>query len=269
MCLAILARHAHPRWPLVIVANRDEFHERPARAAHIWSDAPQVLGGRDLQAGGTWLGINRDGRIGLLTNYREPGKLDPNAPSRGALVENYLTSDDDARTYASMLGQDASHYNGFNLLLIDPEHTLYFTNRQQPDCAELKDGVYGLSNATLDTPWPKLLRTQQSIVHYLSESAELNAEDLFRIFRDTQPAPDADLPHTGLSPERERLLSSPFTLSQDYGTRCTTLILQDQHGITEFYERSFDSQGDVLATLQWTIHPSQRSITQSPSPRPY
>ncbi len=261
MCLAIIARQVHAQWPLVIAANRDEFHARPTRAAGIWEDAPQVLAGRDLMAGGTWLGLSQVGRIALLTNFREPGKQNPAAPSRGALVSDYLCGPLQAQAYAASLAQRACDFNGFNLLLIDPDQALYLTNRRTPATEALVAGVQGVSNATLGVPWPKLVRTQQAVGLHLARAREPNTETLFAIFRDTQPALDAQLPDTGLEHARERLLSSPFILSPDYGTRCTTLVMQHVSGDTFFYERRFDAKGEISGTSGWKVDTIRHTIT--------
>jgi uncharacterized protein with NRDE domain len=246
---------------LVIAANRDEYHARPTLDANIWETDAHVLGGRDLSAGGTWLGMRSDGRIGLLTNFREPGHHNPAAPSRGSLVGDYLCSKVDAQTYSHNIAQQAAKFNGFNLLLIDPSQALYFTNRLEPSIRQLGDGVMGLSNSTLGVPWPKLTRTRQAISELLAQPSVPGHEDLFAIFRDTVPAPDDALPDTGLSKDRERLLSSPFILSPEYGTRCTTLILQHADGYCHFYERRYDSSGTISGTSCWRIDPAQQSVT--------
>ncbi len=261
MCLAIIARMSHAQWPLVIAANRDEYHARPTLAAGIWETDLHVLGGRDVSAGGTWLGMRSDGRIGLLTNFREPGQQNPKAPSRGSLVSDYLCSTLNAQTYLDHIEQRAASFNGFNLLLIDPLQALYFTNRLQHCAQQLGHGVTGLSNATLGVPWPKLTRTRQAMTDHLARSPEPDPEAMFAIFRDAEPAPEDTLPDTGLIKERERLLSSPFILSPEYGTRCTTLILQHADGYALFFERRYDSGGAVSGTSCWRIDPQRQAIT--------
>ena len=174
MCLAIVAIDALPDWPLVIVANRDEFHAREASAAAPWHDASEVVAGRDLQAGGTWLGLTKQGRIALLTNYREPGLKNPLAPSRGRLVENYLRGDMTAADYVQAIGERTREHNGFNLLLADEAGVWYASNRSRDTGTRLPPGIVGLSNALLDTPWPKLVRSRAAVGRHLGAQHALH-----------------------------------------------------------------------------------------------
>jgi hypothetical protein len=261
MCLAILACNAHTRFALIVVANRDEYHARPTAPAQIWQDHPQVLAGRDLRAGGTWLGLSATGKIGLLTNYREPGHQLPVAPSRGALVSDYLTQDLDAQLYAQMINTHAQPLNGFNLLLADAHSAHYVSNRGNEQDRKIRDGVHGLSNASLNTAWPKVTRTKVAVKQYLSAHAEPEASRLFEIFRDTTPAKRSELPLTGLAPERELQLSSPFILDEVYGTRCSTVILIDRAGIAYFEERTFNNKGDIILSVKWQIDTVKQTFT--------
>lgn len=242
MCLAVIALDAHPRFALVIAANRDEFHARPAAAA-AWGDAPPfegVLAGRDLEAGGTWLGVRRDGRWALLTNVREGGRREPGARSRGELVPQVLARD----AHAGTLREVANHgsgYNGFNLLAGIGAEAAWTSNRA-PEVVPLRSGLHGLSNALLDTRWPKLARTQALVAHWCGRG-DHDLAPLFAALSDRTRAADADLPATGVSLERERLLSAPFIVSDDYGTRCSTVFTIDRRGRAHFRERSFDARG--------------------------
>ncbi len=253
MCLAVIARRAHDRFGLIIVANRDEYHARPTQAAQLWHDHPQVLAGRDLRAGGTWLGLSASGKIGLLTNYREPGNQNPAAPSRGALVSDFLTHPQDARQYAPAIHSVANRFNGFNLLLADASSAHYVSNRAKQFETCLADGVHGLSNATLDIAWPKVTRTQAAVTQLLSDGMAPDAEGLFEIFRDTRLAQRTELPDTGLPPARELQLSSPFILDNQYGTRCTTVVMVDHCGKTYFEERTFNTRGEVINQVKWQL----------------
>jgi uncharacterized protein with NRDE domain len=261
MCLAIFAQNVLPDWPLIIVANRDELHARPTEAAHPWGEAPSVLAGRDLQAGGTWLGLTTTGRIALLTNYRETGMRDSQAPSRGQLAEHYLRQQQDPQQYLESLQQQDEPYNGFNLLAGDRNGLWYYSNRLTTAPFKVADGVSGLSNATLNTPWPKLLRTQRSVSEHLTHTHTPSAARLFEIFRDTVRAAEHELPDTGVGLDREKLLGSPFIENERYGTRCTTIILQHRQGYALFYEKRYDAYGQVLGDSNWQVNFLTNTIT--------
>ena len=262
MCLAVIARNMHARFGLIIVANRDEYHARPTQAAHIWRDHPHVLAGRDLRAGGTWLGLSARGKIALLTNYREPGNQNPDAPSRGALVSNFLTNTQDAKQYAQATCLETKQFNGFNLLLADANSAHYVSNRAQELDTCLADGVHGLSNATLDIAWPKVTRTQAAVSALLTNDVATNAAALFEIFRDTTPANVSELPSTGLTAERELQLSSPFILDDVYGTRCSTVVMADRSGKTYFEERTFNNKGEVTNIAKWQLDNLKQIFSQ-------
>lgn len=243
MCLLVLAWRRHPDFRLVLAGNRDEFHERPAAAADWWTDAPGVLAGRDLEAGGTWLGVARDGRWAVVTNYREPlaeqqDAALPGAPTRGALVAGYLRGSATPSDHARNIPADA--YRGFNLLLGDSRTLVYVSNRghgPQP----LAPGIYGLSNHLLDTPWPKLARTVARFRALLAGAPDPQA--LLAMLADATPAADEELPDTGVGMQWERLLSAPFIVSPDYGTRCSTVVRLREDGEMDFIERRFDAGG--------------------------
>lgn len=263
MCLAIIALNTRPDWPLIVIANRDELHSRPTLPASPWTDAANILGGRDLTAGGTWLGMTTQGRIALLTNYREPGQNNPQAPSRGKLTDVFLRSDMSAMTFAQELERSASAYNGFNLLLLDASGLWYCSNRSGISAQAVKAGVVGISNASLNTPWPKLTRTKQAVSEYLASNANsssLAPERFFEIMQDTRSASIQELPDTGIGPEREKLLGSPFIKNDRYGTRCTTLIMQRSDGMAMFFEIRFDSSGSKSGESLWTIDTRKQRI---------
>ncbi|HXR57517.1 MAG TPA: NRDE family protein [Casimicrobiaceae bacterium] len=264
MCLAVIALDVHPRYALVLAANRDEFHARPAQVAHWWSDAGLVpiLAGRDLAQGGTWLGVTGDGRWAFVTNVREPGRFDPDAPSRGALVPALLR---DARAPADALTAilgDAQRYNGFNVVAGDASGAAFGSNRAHAVVA-LTSGINGVSNAGLDTPWPKLVRAKDGVARWIA-SGEPDLAPLWTVLADRAFAADHDLPHTGISRERERLLSSPFIVSETYGTRCSTLVAFARDGEAQFVERSFDRQGRITGEVafRFAIDQSARSMTR-------
>ncbi len=244
MCLVVVALDAHPRYALVIAANRDEFHSREALPAH-WGERPPfagVLAGRDLVAGGTWLGIRRDGRWALLTNVREGrGRNDPAAPSRGLLVPAILNDRGTpaAALYAVMRNADA--YNGFNLLAGNAGSAAWASNRSKETLA-ITAGVHGLSNALLDTPWPKLARTRTKLAEWTAHD-DGDLTPVFAALSDRSRPPDEALPSTGVPIEWERLLSAPFIVSEDYGTRCSTVLVVERGGNARFIERTFDRYG--------------------------
>jgi uncharacterized protein with NRDE domain len=241
MCLILVAFDSHPDYSLIVAANRDEFYDRPTAPAAFWERTPWVLGGRDLKAGGTWLGIDRRGRWAGVTNYRQ-GQREPEARrSRGLLVADYLTSRIDCRSHIARVEHDAALYNGFNLIAGDAGALSYFSNREGRS-RPLGPGVYGLSNHLLDSPWPKVTAGKSGLTALLAGGAEL-LPSLFALLSDRRQATDDLLPRTGVTPEWERLLSSAFIASKDYGTRSSTVILVGRDGGVTFVERSFGPGG--------------------------
>lgn len=238
MCLILLAWQAHSRYPLVVAANRDEFYSRPAQPAHFWEDQPAVLAGRDLVAGGTWLGITRHGRFAALTNFRDPAAHRRDAPSRGRLVADFLREEKDIDDY--LAGIAPQRYNGFNLLLGDGRRLVAFSNVTN-ERRELPAGVHGLSNAVLDTPWPKVGAAKAAMQAAL---ARLPDESLFWAFLcDRRTYPDHLLPATGVPLAWERLLSAAFIVSETYGTRASTVITVATDGMCTFSEQSWQAGG--------------------------
>jgi len=224
MCIAYLSL-GDPEWPLLIAANRDEFHARPTRAAGPWPEAPRLIAGCDLLGGGTWMGTTVDGRLALLTNYREPGhSVPPGAPSRGLLVRDFLLSEEDPAPWIATVAARADDWAGFNLIVGDARQTWCLGNRDPSRTPrQLSGGRYVLSNHLLDTPWPKAARLRAALDDLPPADWASAPDKILERLRDTTPAEDARLPDTGLPLERERLLSSPFIISPDYGTRCSTV----------------------------------------------
>jgi len=237
MCLIFVAIDAHPDYRLVIAANRDEFYDRPSAPAAFWPEAPELLAGKDLRGGGTWLGITRTGRIAALTNYRHPDSKSADAPSRGRLVSDFLLGRDAPVSYLEKISADADRYNGFNILVGQNTELYHYSNRAS-GIRKLDPGIHGLSNHLLDTPWPKVEKGTQALKIALS-GKNLLPEDLFHLLMDRTVPPDEVLPDTGVGLEMERMLSPVFISSPDYGTRSSTVILLDRKGKVTFMERSF------------------------------
>jgi uncharacterized protein with NRDE domain len=242
MCLVLLALDSHPEYSLVLAANRDEFYDRPTAPAGLWPDARHVLGGRDLRAGGTWLGIDLGGRVAAVTNYRQ-GQRESVAPrSRGHLVSEFLVGDTGAAEYMDRVRRDAELYNGFNLLAGDAAGMFYYSNREGR-MRSLEPAIYGLSNHLLDTAWPKVTATKTAFDALLKSRAPDLTAHLFALLANRDLARDEQLPSTGVSQGWERLLSSAFVASDHYGTRSTTVVLMGRDGGVIFVERSFGPGG--------------------------
>jgi uncharacterized protein with NRDE domain len=264
MCLAAFALDAHPRFPLVIAANRDEFFAREALPMAWWqAGGTEVLAGRDLSAGGTWFGLTRAGRLALLTNVREPARHDPKAPTRGTLVLDWLASHDDAAAFAAGL---APGYNGFNLITADLRRgDWHWISNRSGAGQPLPAGIHALSNAALGTPWPKTIGLQAAMADALARAGTAGelAELLFGALADARAAPDEALPDTGVGLARERLLSPRFVRMPDparpgsavYGTRCATVLIREADGPTRVIERSVTAEGTRLAPVHHEMRP--------------
>lgn len=238
MCIILLAHQAHLEYPLILAANRDEFYERPTAQANFWTDAPDTLAGRDLERGGTWLGVTRTGRISAVTNYREPVAKKQGAPSRGALVTDFLSGDEEPDQYLSELSRHASIYNGFNLIVGTARKLSYFSNRAD-EPQEIGPGVHGVSNHLLDTPWPKVERGREALSRIIAREGKLSIEDIFKVLADDARAGDDALPETGVGLDLERVLSPLFIATALYGTRSSTVVLFNRHQEVTFIERTF------------------------------
>jgi uncharacterized protein with NRDE domain len=253
MCLIAYAWNAHPSWPLVLVANRDEFRDRPAAALAPWTDDERILGGRDLEADGGWLAIRRDVRkLAAVTNVREIPLAKPDK-SRGLLVADYLRGDESAVGYAELRRMDGNDYGPFNLMLWDGEDLVLATNRLKPRWENAAHGVRGLSNGRLESVWPKTARVSAALAAWLKQLGrgdEPDLEPLFEALADQTPTPDAELPDTGIGLERERMLSSPFIHLPGYGTRASSVVLVGLGGQTIFAERSLDANGQSLGLVR-------------------
>lgn len=238
MCLIFLSVNHHPRYKLIIAGNRDEFYKRKTAAADFWPEAPHVLAGRDLEANGTWLGISRKGQVSLLTNFRDPKNINPAAPSRGHLVSDFLLGDADGMDYIHKVEQIGNRYNGFNLIAGTPGNLWYYSNYGS-GVQQVPDGIHGLSNHLINTPWPKVVNGKRQFESHLNANA-IEPEQLLDFLYDDRVAPDDQLPDTGMGLERERMLSSMFIKSPEYGSRSSTVILVDHNNHVQFVERVYD-----------------------------
>jgi uncharacterized protein with NRDE domain len=249
MCTIFFALNNHPTYSFILAGNRDEFYDRPTMSAAWWEDAPHVLGGRDLEAGGTWMGLTQQGRFAALTNYRAPSEMRPNAVSRGILASNFLIGNEDPRTYLTHLHERSEAYNAFNLLIFDGSDFRWY-NPKDGAWVRIRRGVYTLSNAYLNTNWPKTAKGKNEFQQILT-APELQAKDFWPMLSDRAPAADALLPDTGVGLEMERMLSSVFIKSPRYGTRMQTVILVRKDGHVSFTERTFHPQTETFTTVSF------------------
>lgn len=238
MCLINFHLHAHPYYKLIVAANRDEFYKRPTDYAHNWTDYPTVIAGRDLEKHGTWLGITKKGRFAALTNYRDPAHMIPNENSRGALVTNFLIGHETPEQYIASIKENNELYNGFNLLIGSPDELFYYNNIENEGHL-VTEGTHGVSNHFLNTPWPKVVTGQKLLNDYVTTEEKIDPEVLFTILRNDQIAQDDELPSTGVDYSLERQLSPLFINMEDYGTRCSTVLLITKDNEVRFIERSY------------------------------
>ena len=249
MCLLLLGLRAHPLFPLVVAANRDERLDRPSAPAGFRDG---LLAGRDLVSGGAWTGVTREGRFAAVTNVRDPRTFDPEAPSRGALVVDFLSGRDAPLAHLRRLAADGVRRNGYNLVAGAGGRLAWLSNAHGSP-RELVDGVHAVSNALLDTPWPKSVRASSRLTRLLERGAELDPEELFALLADREEAPDAELPDTGVGLEAERALSPPFVATPRYGTRGSTLLLVARSGRATFLERLFDDRYRAVGTRRFEV----------------
>jgi uncharacterized protein with NRDE domain len=251
MCLIAFAWQVHPRWRLLLAGNRDEFHARPSAPLSRWGDLP-IIGGRDLEAGGTWLGINETGRCCVVTNVRDP--RDPqHGASRGLLATDFLVGENDASAHAKALLATAADYRPFNLLTFDTEHGFFIGNRPDARAQLIEPGVHGLSNADFNTPWPKTKALMNRLQAWLDAGHEVDFAPLFRALANEERAPDDVLPDTGVGIERERWLSSAFIRGEQYGTRACTVVAIGYDGRALIVEHRFGPNGHFLGQSELPV----------------
>jgi uncharacterized protein with NRDE domain len=254
MCLILLAHRIHPSYPLILAANRDEYYHRPTAPASFWETEPQILAGKDLQSGGTWLGISRNGRIAALSNYRDPSRLLDSAPSRGGLVTEFLLGDLPPARYLEKLRQRSRDYNGFNIIFGDRKNLYAYSNRGEVPPL-LQPGIHGLSNHLLDTPWPKVTQGKKALADILLKGGEPSVEDIFSLLADRSLPADCLLPDTGVGLDTERLLAPLFISGPVYGTRSSSILLIDQDAGVTFIERTHNGTPgkDSTRTIRFKI----------------
>jgi len=248
MCLLIFAHQVAREYPLLVAANRDEFHARPTSASDFWAAHPELLAGKDLQQGGTWMGVTRSGRFAAVTNYRDPSQSAVAPRSRGELPLTYLAGSQDPETFLKKVAAMARDYGGFNLLVGDRHNLWYFANSDDMDPQCLPPGVYGLSNARLDTPWPKVQLGKARMLALL-QAGPISHSALATVVTDRQRADQRTLSGHGLDGSMETTLSAQFIVTDTYGTRSSTTVWIDAHDQASWREQSFDKDG-ALSTVQ-------------------
>lgn len=246
MCILFIAIEQHQDYPLIIAANRDEFYTRPTDESGFWREHQNLLSGIDKVAGGTWMGVTKEGFLSALTNVRDPQRIDPDARSRGELVSNFLLHPVENQQYLSTLSESKASYNGYNLLFGHWQDMWVYNNHTEKT-EKLLPGVYGLSNASLNSPWPKINRGVTNLKNYCGENRPIDPAKLFSLLRDDTVASDDLLPKTGVPIEWERKLSSIFITSKGYGTRSSTLLLIDKNNRLTWKEQSYNSDGDMFS----------------------
>lgn len=237
MCILFISYRDHLRYPLIVLANRDEFYDRPTAPAATWTDHPNVTAGRDLVGGGTWLGVTDAGRFAAVTNYRDPSRPEGTV-TRGRLVSDFLIGEMSAKEHTEKVAAESGRYSGFNLVIADNDELYYFSNTNGAAPQRLGPGVYGLSNHLLDTPWPKV-SSGLAAFKRLIRSEDISKAAAFDLLADETLAADENLPDTGVGIEKERLLSSIFIRSPIYGTRSSTVVLIDNEGEVELEEKTY------------------------------
>lgn len=249
MCLVVLAIGQSAELPLILAGNRDEFHARATLAAAWWPDKPDVLGGRDLQAGGTWLALHRNGRFATVTNYRDAEPVSADLRSRGHLVTEFLEGEQPPLDYLQAI--DGSAYAGFNLIVGDARGAAYLSNRGA-DPRELPAGVYGLSNALLDGPWDKVKRSKRALARLLDHDS-VSESRLLELLNDREPGIADESDTNRLSKAVAHALTAPFIVMPEYGTRCSTIVTADKSGAWRMLERRFDAQGEATGDSRFSF----------------
>lgn len=262
MCTTFLSYKQNPHFPIVLASNRDEYYARPTAPASFWQDHPEIFAGRDLQEGGTWMGVNRRGCIAALTNFRDPQRHRIDALSRGKLVSEYLLADSlEQAAFSSQIRETRTSYNGYNILFGNIDDIQYYSNLRE-DVTRLKPGTYGLSNHLLDTAWPKVTKGKSKFAELiLQASNRLPIAELIEMLRNDELAPDESLPETGVNKNTERQLSSIFVTIEkaEYGTRSSSVLAITADGKIIFVERTYQGK-EALATVEEVFPIDYRSF---------
>ena len=255
MCLVLAAYNTHPGYKLILIANRDEFHDRPSRTLHNWNENPNIWGGQDLEGGGTWLGASVSGRIATLTNVRKTGVVPTVLRSRGLLIKDFLESTSSLDDFNLALANSAEQYAGYNMLIFDNFNLSCFNNTTRK-IDRLANGIYTLSNADVHTAWPKTERIRRKFASAYKSTNRHFSDNLFEILQDRQKAPDKDLPNTGVGKKMEKELSPIFIVGEHYGTRCSSIITITNKNLLSFHEQSYDIHGDITdkRTFGFALH---------------
>lgn len=248
MCIAFVSYKNHPQYDLIIAHNRDEFFNRKTQAAHYWSPDHKILGGKDLVSGGSWLALSKQGRIAFVTNHRTPN-IKPGLKSRGSIIHDFVTDTSHPEQFLKTLNHTKKSYNPFNLLTFDHDNAWFLASHSDTTHTRLSPSYYALSNASLDTPWPKVRKLKERAIQILQNSKKDPSEELFEILKDQEKAKDEELPKTGIDPSLEKALSSIFINIDGYGTRSSTILLIDKEGRLSFKERTYSEEGTLVGTF--------------------
>ncbi|WP_342527783.1 NRDE family protein [Chryseomicrobium sp. FSL W7-1435] len=257
MCLIAFHLQQHPTYAFIMAANRDEFYDRPTQPAHFWEEHHELLAGKDLLAGGTWLGITKSGRMAALTNYRDPLSVQQDLISRGEIVKEFLTSKKSSEEFMATLDAQKTCYNGFNLLLGTFQDIHYYSNMTTSG-NRLEEGTHALSNKFLNTPWPKVDHARNVLSEYVATANEVDIDFLFSLMQRAEQAPDHQLPDTGVGLDLERKLSPLFIQMPNYGTRSTTVILVTHEGQVTFEERTY-TEGQLTNSVSHYFQLTEKS----------
>jgi uncharacterized protein with NRDE domain len=237
MCLIVFANNILEDYKLIFAANRDEFYNRPSEQAEFWNEYPDLLAGKDLQAGGTWMGITKQGKFAAITNFRDLKSHRTDAPSRGNLTIDFLVNNISALDYYNSLKETLNQFNGFNLIFGTVDDLFYLSNKIE-GLKKLESGLHGISNAILDTPWPKVEKSKRQLQN-LIEQKNIHPWEILNLLDDTSLAKDEELPDTGVGIELERMLSPIFIKSKEYGTRSSTIVTVDKNNNVRFVEKAY------------------------------
>lgn len=247
MCLIVFSFKTHRKYPVILAGNRDEFYKRDARQAHFWDTVPPLLAGKDLRAGGTWLGVNQKSEFGAITNYRDLNNPMNGNRSRGEIIPEFLTQSGPPEEKLKTVQKNYPAYSGFNLLAGNSDQ-LYYLNNVNRQFQTVAPGIHGISNAFLDTPWPKVEKAISAFKDAVQPDT-IDRDDIFQFLQDSDPFPQDELPETGLSPEMEQAVSPIFIKTDDYGTRCSSLLTIDYDGQVQFTERTYYVKNDGLESV--------------------